>query len=197
MLLDAAMRIYLRDGIGAITMESLAAEGEVTKPVVYACFPNRDAVLDALMDAQAETVGRHVAEAIAATQGKPTVDEALRAGFEVLLRSVQADPDAYRASVLLEQGATAALMQRVREVGVNLSETIGAEIQRLLAERGTPTTPEAAYLVGHTAVYLTRGYILLLLDDKGPPVETLAALAARATLAVADELGIDTDQPSP
>jgi AcrR family transcriptional regulator len=193
MLLDAAMQIYLRDGVDAITMEALAAEAHVTKPVVYACFPNRDAVLAALMDLQSETVARHMADALAAAHGSPTVEQALRVGFATLLRRVQAEPDAYRASVLLEHGATAALMHRMREVGVQLIDAIGDEMRRRLEERGTPTTPEAAYLVGHTVVHLARGYILLLLGDDPPSVETLAGLAARATLAVGDELGIEAD----
>lgn len=198
MVLDAAMRIYLRDGIGAINMEAVAAEAQVTKPVVYACYPNRDAVLDALMDRQAENVARHLAAALAAAtavaRSSGTIYGALRAGFEAFLRSVQAEPDAYRASVLWEHGATADLMRRVRATNVEQVAAISAEIQRWLAQRGTPTTPEAAHLVAHTLVHLGRTYILLILrDDPAPPIETLAALAARATLAIGDELGIETD----
>lgn len=196
MILDTAMRLYLRDGIGAITMEAIAAEAEVTKPVVYACFPNRDAVLDALVAKQAADVAGHLATALAAAQDGETIEQALRLGCAAMLRSAQAEPGAYRASVLLEQGATAGLAARVRESTDGLVAMIGAAVEQRLAERGTPTTPEAAELVAHTLVQLGRGYILLMLRvDPPPPIETLAAITTRATLAVADELGIEVREP--
>lgn len=192
MILDAAMRLYMREGIRAITMESLAAEAQVTKPVVYACFPNRDAVLEALMDGQADIVGRHLAEALSAARECETIREAIRTGLETMLRSVQAEPDVYRASILLEHGATAELMQHMRATNVAQTATLAGEIEQWLARQGTPTTAKDARLVAHTVLHLMRGYIILLLrDDPPPPVATLAAMAAQASIAVAEELGID------
>jgi phosphoribosyl-ATP pyrophosphohydrolase len=113
-----------------------------------------------------------------------------------MLRSAQAEPDAYRASVLLEQGATAVLMKRMREGTETLTAMISAGIQQRLAQWGVKTTPEAVDLVAHTMVQLGRGYILLLLSaDRPPSIETLAAITTRATLAVGDELGIQADAP--
>ncbi|MEM7017035.1 MAG: helix-turn-helix domain-containing protein [Pseudomonadota bacterium] len=44
-ILDAAMRIVIRDGVGKMTMEIVAKEAGVSKGLIYAYFPNLTALL--------------------------------------------------------------------------------------------------------------------------------------------------------
>jgi AcrR family transcriptional regulator len=192
MVLDAALTVYLRDGIDATTMEAIAAEAQVSKPVVYACFPNRDAVLEALIDRNEATVMQHVAAAVVAAQGPDETGAALRAGFTALFDAVRAEPDAYRASVLLEQGASLALARRLEASRAMLSEAIGGPLAATLAERGTPISLDAAHLIAHTVAGLGRAYIVLILSDGDRhSSEMLAGLAASAVLAIGAELGVE------
>jgi AcrR family transcriptional regulator len=49
-LLDAAERVFCRLGHARTTMRELAAEAGVTRPTIYAYFPSKDDVFDALAD---------------------------------------------------------------------------------------------------------------------------------------------------
>ncbi|MCQ4129235.1 TetR/AcrR family transcriptional regulator [Rhodococcus erythropolis] len=48
-LLDAALRLIVRSGHGSATMDNVASEAKVTKPVVYSFYGNRAELLAALL----------------------------------------------------------------------------------------------------------------------------------------------------
>ncbi|HWI06822.1 MAG TPA: helix-turn-helix domain-containing protein, partial [Solirubrobacteraceae bacterium] len=48
-VLDAALRLITNVGYGALTMEAVAREAGLSKPVVYNAFPGRTALLSALL----------------------------------------------------------------------------------------------------------------------------------------------------
>ena len=50
LVLDTALRIAVEDGIGSVSIVSVASAMGVTRPVVYACFDDRVALLDALLN---------------------------------------------------------------------------------------------------------------------------------------------------
>lgn len=49
-LLDAALTLIVRDGYAGVTIEAVAAEAGVTKPVVYNAYANLTDLLTALLD---------------------------------------------------------------------------------------------------------------------------------------------------
>lgn len=49
LLLDAAARIVSQEGVSAVSMERIGREAGVSKPLVYAYFPNRNDLLCALL----------------------------------------------------------------------------------------------------------------------------------------------------
>ena len=53
-VLDAALRIIVRDGYGAVSIDAIARELDVTRPVIYSQFDGLDALLQALLDRQEE-----------------------------------------------------------------------------------------------------------------------------------------------
>ncbi|MET9214624.1 MULTISPECIES: TetR/AcrR family transcriptional regulator [unclassified Nocardia] len=53
-ILDSALRLVLRDGYGAATMQAIAREAGVTRPVVYEFYPDRDELLHELIGREAE-----------------------------------------------------------------------------------------------------------------------------------------------
>lgn len=56
-LLDAALALIGRDGYAGLTIEAIAAEAGVTKPVVYGAYANLTDLLNALIDrTQTDTV---------------------------------------------------------------------------------------------------------------------------------------------
>ncbi len=49
-ILDAALVLVTEGGVATVTMEAVARQADVTKPVVYTAFRNADAVLEALVE---------------------------------------------------------------------------------------------------------------------------------------------------
>ena len=52
-LLDAALQVLARDGYGRVSIDAIAREAGVTRPVVYGAFDGLGALLSALLDRQA------------------------------------------------------------------------------------------------------------------------------------------------
>ena len=55
-LLDAAAQLLADDGFSAVTMEAVAAQAGVSRPLVYKHFDNREALLAALWRREAAAI---------------------------------------------------------------------------------------------------------------------------------------------
>jgi AcrR family transcriptional regulator len=90
-LLDAALDIILRDGYGKVSIDAIARELDVTRPVVYNVFESLDALLSELLERQE----RRALEQIFATVGA-RIPVTNRAEFvdviKVLVAMVASDP---------------------------------------------------------------------------------------------------------
>lgn len=83
-LLDAALTVIVRDGYDAVSIDAIAREAGVTRPVVYGVFDGLGPLLGALLDRQQE---RALAQLAAALPQSP--DAALALGGD--LRSLVTD----------------------------------------------------------------------------------------------------------
>lgn len=63
-LLDAALAVADRDGLWAVSMEAVAREADVTKPVVYGLFANADELLAALVEREQGRAYRRILDAL-------------------------------------------------------------------------------------------------------------------------------------
>lgn len=94
-VLDAALTIAVTEGVAAVTIGSVSQRLKVTRPVVYACYPDRIELLRALLERE---VGLLLQSAVGALpSGRPNADETVFVeGFQALLRAVAARPDSWR-----------------------------------------------------------------------------------------------------
>src|SRR5205085_11864666 len=90
-LLEAAVRAIRRDG-PQVSMDAIAAEGGVTKPIVYRHFGDRVGLASALADQFGAALVAELDEALA--QDLPP-DQLLRATIEAYLAFVERDPQLY------------------------------------------------------------------------------------------------------
>ena len=111
-VLDAALAIAVRSGLGAVTIQSVAAEMDVTRPVVYACFADRVDLVDALMEREGAKLIGSVLAALQ-TSGGLSPEDAFVTGFQSLLTSASAHADAWR--LLLSGEPDPALSARFRQ----------------------------------------------------------------------------------
>jgi len=94
-VLDAALAIALRDGIGAVNFVAVAEELGVTRPVVYAVFRDRVELIEALILREREHLEAGVLAALHSSSG-PDPEATFVHGFKALLHTVAERPDAWR-----------------------------------------------------------------------------------------------------
>ncbi len=120
-LLAAAERAIT--AIGAdVTMDQIAAEAQVTKPILYRTIGDRDSVIDALSDVLVD----RILVAIAATQ---SVDQAPRAVFAAAVRAYLASVARHRDLYLFVHAAgqrTGPLRRRIDRSSAALIELLSA-----------------------------------------------------------------------
>ena len=96
-MLATAHALFAERGYAAVTMDEVAAEVGVTKPLLYTYFGNKDRLYLACMrpagDALMQTVLEAVVTAIAQTSTAP---DALRSGIHAFFRFIDADRSAWR-----------------------------------------------------------------------------------------------------
>jgi AcrR family transcriptional regulator len=104
-LLDVTKRIVLERGFHAVSIEAVAREAGITRPIVYGHFDDLPGLLDALVDRE----GRRALGQLEPVLPQPDLLEALRA----YLDAVRADPDTWRLVLMPQEGAPRILHERI------------------------------------------------------------------------------------
>ncbi len=187
-LLDAALRVLVRDGYERVTIEAIAREADVTRPVVYGAYDGLEPLLHALLD---RTQRRALASAL---QLMPVgglsgdVDEWIIEAAAGLIDAVQAEPEVWRPVLGLTQNAPAVVRDRIESTRELIRGYIADALQVGLERRGGPylDVDVLSHLVLITAEHFGR----LTLDEperyhKARLVEALEGLLS-ATRPVED-----------
>src|SRR3954468_13153251 len=92
-VLRVARERFARDGFAVVTMEDIAHEVGVKKPLLYAYFGNKERLYEACMSPAGDALIEAIAAAVARAR---TPAEALRLGVEAFYDFVDRDRDAWR-----------------------------------------------------------------------------------------------------
>ena len=112
-ILDAALRLVIDHGFGAISMEGVARAVGVAKTVVYEAFPNTDELLRALLHREESLVHAEIARIVPDSPTGLDPDRLLVDGVTAVLRAVRRRPDGWRLFLLPPDGTPPALRRRV------------------------------------------------------------------------------------
>ena len=125
-LLETAIACIRREGPDA-SMDEIAAEAGVTKPIVYRYFRHKADLYDAIAVRYTESVAADVRKALRRKDPR----ESLRAGIDAYIRLVDRDTEIYR--FLMQR----ARLSRVSDDGPveNFMRRLGDEIGLVLGER--------------------------------------------------------------
>jgi AcrR family transcriptional regulator len=104
-LLDVTKRLVLDSGFHAVSIEAVAREAGITRPIVYGHFNDLPGLLEALVEREAL---RALAQ-LETVLPQPDLLEALRAYLE----AVDADPDTWRLVLMPQEGAPRILHERI------------------------------------------------------------------------------------
>ena len=104
-LLDVTKRIVLAQGFHAVSIEAVAREAGISRPIVYGHFTDLPGLLEALVDRE----GARALAQLETVLPQPDLLEALRAYLE----AVSADPDTWRLVLMPQEGAPRLLHDRI------------------------------------------------------------------------------------
>jgi AcrR family transcriptional regulator len=112
-LLDAALAVIARDGYGGVSIEAIAREADVTRPVVYGAFDGLGSLLYALLDRQEKRALRQLAIALPLDLSPDDPDAALVAAVGDLYDLIARDPMTWRPILLAPEGTPPPVRERI------------------------------------------------------------------------------------
>lgn len=135
-LLDAALTLICRDGYGAVSIEAIAREADVTRPVVYHVFSGLEALLFALLDRQGRRAVGHLTATISLPPDLSDLDGYLTRTIRELAAMVVGDPLTWRPIFLTHGGTPAAVRERIDRDREIVRARIQQVVELALAARG-------------------------------------------------------------
>jgi AcrR family transcriptional regulator len=112
-LLDATKAIAGRAGFHAVSIEAVAREAGITRPVVYGHFQDLAGLLEALVTRESDRALAQLAEVMPTDLGHGDPVDALLAGLNGYLSAVEADPVTWRLVLMPPEGAPGVLRDAI------------------------------------------------------------------------------------
>lgn len=169
-ILAAGRTVVLRDGYDAASTNRIAAEAGISPGSLYQYFPNKDAVLGAIVDRYSVDVSERITAALA-DRFDETGPEMVRATLDALLDALEENAELLRVVAdelprTENQARAEALEQRV--IGL-VSAYLAARPPQMRSDL-SPTT--AAWILVRAIENLTVRYVL-----ERPPIDRAAFVA--------------------
>lgn len=157
-ILAATARVLVKRGFDGLTTNSVAEAAGVSIGSLYQYFPNKEALVAALIESHIETKNAAVLQRLASVATLPMA-EAVRAMIELTIENYGSEPELKR--VILEQIPRVGRLKKIMEVYVGTQHLV----QQLLAARRDELAiqdPETAAFIlvaaieaiAHRAVFL-------------------------------------------
>jgi AcrR family transcriptional regulator len=152
-LLDATLALIARDGFHAASIEAVAREAGITRPIVYGHFGDLGGLLEALIERETTRALGQLAAIFPMDLDTGPARDRLLAGLDAYVRAAETAPDTWRLVLMPVEGTPALLREQVargREAVIAaLTEAIGpldAPDPELLARMLSALADEAARL---------------------------------------------------
>jgi AcrR family transcriptional regulator len=182
-LLEAAAKVYARQGFEGATLDEVAAEAGYSKGAVYGHFGSKENLLMALMR---EHLAAEIAEQVSLfDRGKRTWDRPLT-GSERWMEHLEENPDRFR--LFVEVWSLAQRDERLRDQMANglaaMRATMAGFAAASAADAGFDPEPETSTRFGEVVIALSLGLPLIKLIDPdaepGPLLGVTISLLIRA-----------------
>lgn len=124
-LLDAALQVVVEQGVHKVSMDSVAHQANVSRPVVYSIFANTDELLRASLHREESRIRTQLTDILTRLwSGEYT---GLRAALAAFLTAVRQRPDSWRTALMVADSSTPAVRKRLaqgRQELLNMMEQI-------------------------------------------------------------------------
>lgn len=162
-LIDAALQVILEQGYNGVSIEAVAREAGVTRPVVYDHFPNLGRLLHALIEREERISLEQLEQVVPDDPGDKDPVELLAGGVRRFLEAVASRPATWRIILLPLEGTPAIVREHVETNRARTQERI-AKLVRWALQR--PELPD------DLDVELTARAIRVLGEDAGSTLLT-------------------------
>lgn len=162
-LLDATLRVLVREGYDKVTIEAVAREAGVTRPVVYAAYDGLEPLLHALLDRTQRRGLASVIQLLPHDGIAGPVDQWLVDMIEGLLDVVLEEPDTWRPILGLTRNAPEIVRERIEATRELIRGYIQDAIQSGLERSGGPSLD--AEVLAHLVIVTGEEFLRLELAD--------------------------------
>jgi AcrR family transcriptional regulator len=174
-LLDATKAIVARDGFHAVSIEAVARQAGITRPIVYGHFRDLQGLLEALVEREGRRALSQLATVLPENLATGDPREQLIAALTGYLEAVEADPGTWRLVLMPQEGAPQILQQQINTGRQAVVAALAQAMQPGLgAGRESPDPELTARTLSAVADEAAR---LLLTDPQRYPVQRLVAHA--------------------
>ena len=173
-LLDVTREIAAGDGFHAISIEQVAREAGVSRPIVYGHFEDLPGLLEALVLREHERAIGQLADVIPTELSGDPADQLL-ATFRGYLEAVRAEPATWRLTLMPPEGAPKVLHETIARGRAAVVQQLALALGPDDPAAEQPPDPElTARMLSALADEAAR---LLLTDPRRYPVERIVAHA--------------------
>jgi AcrR family transcriptional regulator len=174
-LLDATKAIVAERGFHAVSIEAVAREAGITRPIVYGHFRDLNGLLEALVDREAARALAQLSTVLPGDLGHGDPRETLLTALRGYLEAVRADPATWRLVLMPPEGAPAVLHDRIARgrtaVVAHLAQAIGPGLGP------GRESPDPELLARMLSAVSDEGARLLLTDPEHYPVERIVGFS--------------------
>jgi AcrR family transcriptional regulator len=172
-LLDAAKRVVEEHGFHRVSIEAVAREAGITRPIVYGHFQDLAGLLEALIARESERALSQLARVLPTDLfGDPR--ETLLAALRGYLEAVREDPGTWRLVLMPQEGAPQALHEAINAGRTAVIAQLATAMGPGLGNEPPPDPELAARMLSAFADEAAR---LLLTDPGRYPVDRILAQA--------------------
>jgi AcrR family transcriptional regulator len=128
-LLDVTRSIVAREGFHGVSIEAVAREAGITRPVVYGHFGDLPSLLEALVDQESERALGQLADVLPRDLAAGEPRELLLGALRGYLAAVEAEPVTWRLVLMPPEGAPAILRDRISQGRAAVVEQLAQAIR--------------------------------------------------------------------
>lgn len=172
-LLDATLRVIVRNGVHKVSIDSVAKEAGVARPVVYSQFADSKELLRASLTREEEGAMSQLASILPRTRSGNPVDAAVAAlaGF---LSAVIDEPERWLAAFSLVDSSTPEFRSRVHRAQ-QLTISTFEDLVRWAIDEGLSSETDVEMLARMLFAAFWDSGKLALADPKGFPPDRIVA----------------------
>jgi AcrR family transcriptional regulator len=165
-LLDAALSIIIRDGYEAVSIETIAREVDVSRPVIYSVFDGLGDLLGSLLDRQERRALAQLSSALPGVPGDEDPGEFVVGVVGSMVDAVANDPNTWIPILLPPDGTPKAVRERIDRDRERVRAQFEALLAWGLARRGG-TSGVDLELASHSLLVVVEHWGRLVLSDPG------------------------------